>query len=237
MKVVIMKFMHHPSSNNCYVDVASNDIEALKWTPKSCPNNIGRSVNHDGKRTLASFATRPMKVKMTRPSNVPLSRIVMVFYAATILFVFRGIITLCNYHNNTTAPFMEILNSFFAPSLRVSDDEIFANAKLSGLTYSKVRQTWNKQRELSRDLKVVKLPHDFNGQYNPRSLEEFEKLATDIISPALDDDTFSSRKSKYGIVSICVGMDICPISEQNHRSYASKHGYDYILLSRNVRGV
>ena len=43
--------------------------------------------------------------------------------------------------------------------------------------------------------------------------------------------------SDYAMVCICVGMDVCSLADENHRTYSEQHGYDYIYLNTHVPGV
>lgn len=45
------------------------------------------------------------------------------------------------------------------------------------------------------------------------------------------------RTSAHAIVCICIDIDICKLAEPNHRAYASRHGYDYLYLSKAVPEV
>jgi len=162
----------------------------------------------------------------------------MFFFAMSFLVALRGILIL------RQRPSIDFpMRGFFAPTrVRVSllEDEIFANILLSDLTYKQVRGSYSFENEMKREMQVVKLPHDFQGEYQPQSLEEFQHLAKVLIEPSMmvdEDDAPNPCKSRYAIVTICVGMDICDIAEKNQRSYATKHGYDYLYLSKDVRGV
>jgi hypothetical protein len=46
-----------------------------------------------------------------------------------------------------------------------------------------------------------------------------------------------SHQTKIVVVEVCIGMEICDLSQQNHIAYCERHGYDYLLLDELVPGV
>lgn len=115
------------------------------------------------------------------------------------------------------------------------EEEMFGRFSIAERSYEEVRKTWSQDDEISRELEVVQLPHDFSSDFHPESFEEFAALASNVIEKSLA--SYVPKNSSYAIVSICIGIDYCDLSTPNHELYASKHGYDYLLVSKNVPGI
>ena len=81
---------------------------------------------------------------------------------------------------------------------------------------------------------LVHLPGNFQGNYHPQSVEEFRELAKSLLNEPMGDP---QRNSSYALVSVCIGMDICELSEKNQQHYAEQNGYDTLVLKAPVEGV
>eukprot|EP00546_Thalassionema_frauenfeldii_P003757 CAMPEP_0178918282 /NCGR_PEP_ID=MMETSP0786-20121207/13745_1 /TAXON_ID=186022 /ORGANISM="Thalassionema frauenfeldii, Strain CCMP 1798" /LENGTH=721 /DNA_ID=CAMNT_0020591985 /DNA_START=354 /DNA_END=2519 /DNA_ORIENTATION=- len=124
------------------------------------------------------------------------------------------------------------------PRLRrlVADtDRVFGGLPISTRDFQEVRKTYTTKDEIHRRLEVVKLPDDFGRQKSHlNNIEEFSKFAAGLFQ---DNISLPQKKSNIAIVSICIGMDLCDLTPQNHKYYAASHGYDYILLDKALEGV
>ena len=120
-------------------------------------------------------------------------------------------------------------------SVSPEDDAIFANRRLSLQSFEEVRRTYQIETEIQRPMALVRLPDNFQGEYRPSTVEEFMALANELIEDTIDAPKEPS--SRYGIVTICIGLDLCNIAEPNQKAYAWDHGYDYLYLSRPIDKV
>lgn len=118
----------------------------------------------------------------------------------------------------------------------IPSDPRFQRFQMSKRSFEAVRKSWNQNEEINRrKLEIVPLPKDFLGKYHPQNLQEFTGLANILIGDNFDSKQL--RNSSIAIVCVCIDVEICVLSEPNHRAYATKQGYDYLFISKNVPGV
>jgi len=161
----------------------------------------------------------------------------------TLVYCLLSTVALLQCHNIIRAT-MEVFDpphliwTATGPRLRrlVADtDRVFGGLPISTRDFQEVRKTYTTKDEIHRRLEVVKLPDDFGRQKSHlNNIEEFSKFAAGLFQ---DNISLPQKKSNIAIVSICIGMDLCDLTPQNHKYYAASHGYDYILLDKALEGV
>jgi hypothetical protein len=112
-------------------------------------------------------------------------------------------------------------------------DVVFSGLPIANRTFSQVRKTYNVEKEATLPMAVVPLPYDFQGRYRPPNVLEFQELAHTLLDPIMGNPV---RNSTFAIVLVCLGMDICPVSQTNRQHYASLHGYDILALTTTTNG-
>jgi len=200
------------------------NVKRLKLT--KAKNNV-RKQNNCGERVADHFHAR----------RSPLFKICQHEYF-TIIFFFIAYLSTVSLTN-----FLRFSPRFVTSNLESSGvdlspvkRELFVKYSLAEKKFSQVRSSWSQSEELKRrQLEIVQLPSNFSGTYKPQSLPDFLTLANKVISKHLN--IMKPKNSTIAIVSVCFNIDICNISKANHKEYASRHNYDYHLISEHIPGI
>jgi hypothetical protein len=168
----------------------------------------------------------------SKPPPVVATRSKKTAIVSIVLFVLAGCCLALTWHQSCSLS-LDLKRAAQGLSMVIPDSH-FVDIPLSERSYSQVRDSYSTATELKQPMAVVRLPDDFQGDYQPTSIGDFRALSHTLLDGMFKE---AKRSSDYAIVCICIDIDICALTEPNHRAYASKHRYDYLYVSKEVKGV